>query len=151
MLDDERTNAMIFILLALSNPFTRSEQADLLELNHHYDRNGCHVYDQLIVWRQNPATFRFEVASWTLCDVQDKYPTRMPSRLSVAIPLWGGFCTGRANETSRFLRLSCVLRCEGKALHRLWLEGSRTGRRLGGERKRSSFRNCKIDCTGVHC
>jgi len=70
---------MIFILLALSNPFTRSEHADLLELNHHYDRNGCHVYDQLIVWRQNPATFRFEVASWTLCDTQGKYPARSQS------------------------------------------------------------------------
>jgi hypothetical protein len=71
---------MIFlILLALTQPFTRAEQADLLELNHHYDRNGCHVYDQLIVWRRNPATFRFEVASWTLCDTQGKYPTRMPS------------------------------------------------------------------------
>jgi len=70
---------MIFLLLALSNPFTRSEQADLLELNHHYDTQGCHVYDQLIVWRQNPATFRFEVASWTLCDTQGKYPVRMPS------------------------------------------------------------------------
>jgi hypothetical protein len=72
--------SMIFLILAsLTQPFTRSEQADLLELNHHYDRNGCHVYDQLIVWRQNPATFRYEVASWTLCDVQTKYPVRSAS------------------------------------------------------------------------
>ena len=71
---------MIFLLLAsLTQPFTRSEQADLLELNHHYDMRGCHVYDQLIVWRQNPSTFRFEVASWTLCDVQGKYPVRSQS------------------------------------------------------------------------
>jgi hypothetical protein len=29
---------MIFLFLAsLTQPFTRSEQADLLELNHHYD------------------------------------------------------------------------------------------------------------------
>jgi hypothetical protein len=72
--------SMIFLILAsLTQPFTRSEQADLLELNHHYDLQGCHVYDQLIVWRQNPATFRYEVASWTLCDTQGKYPTRLPS------------------------------------------------------------------------
>lgn len=71
---------MIFlILLALTQPFARSEHADLLELNHHYDLQGCHVYDQLIVWRQNPSTFRFEVASWTLCDVQKKYPVRNQS------------------------------------------------------------------------
>jgi hypothetical protein len=71
---------MIFLLLAsLTQPFARSEHADLLELNHHYDLRGCHVYDQLIVWRQNPATFRFEVASWTLCDTQGKYPVRSQS------------------------------------------------------------------------
>jgi len=71
---------MIFLLmLALTQFFTRAEQADLLELNHHYDTQGCHVYDQLIVWRQNPATFQFEVASWTLCDTQGKYPVRSAS------------------------------------------------------------------------
>jgi len=43
------------------------------------DSHGCYIDDQLIVWRQNPATFRFEVASWTLCDTQSKYPVRMPS------------------------------------------------------------------------
>jgi hypothetical protein len=71
---------MIFLILAsLTQPFTRSEQADLLELNHHYDLQGCHVYDQLIVWRQNPSTLRFEVRSWTLCDTQGKYPVRSAS------------------------------------------------------------------------
>jgi len=67
---------MIFLLLVLSNPFTRSEHADLLELNHHYDRRGCHVYDQLIVWTRNPVNGRFEVRAWTLCDTQGKYPVR---------------------------------------------------------------------------
>ena len=70
---------MILILLALSNPFTRAEHADLLELNHHYDLRGCHVYDQLIVWHRNPATSRFEVRAWTLCDTQGKYPVRTAS------------------------------------------------------------------------
>ena len=71
---------MIFLILAsLTQPFTRSEQADLVELNHHYDLQGCHVYDQLIVWRQSPATLRFEVGYWTLCDVQTKYPVRSAS------------------------------------------------------------------------
>ena len=71
---------MIFLLLAsITSPLTRSEQADLLELNHHYDLHGRHVYDQLIIWRRNPATFRFEVASWTLCDTQGKYPVRTAS------------------------------------------------------------------------
>lgn len=65
---------MIFFLLALSNPFTRAEHCDLLELNHHYDLRGCHVYDQIIIWTRNPANGRFEVRAWTLCDVQAKYP-----------------------------------------------------------------------------
>ena len=79
MLVNERTDAMIFLLLALSNPFTRSEHADLLELNHHYDLRGCHVYDQLIIWRRNPAIGRFEVRAWILCDTQGKYPVRSAS------------------------------------------------------------------------
>ncbi len=71
---------MIFILLAvITHPFTRSEHCDLLELNHHYDLRGCHVYDQLIVWTRNPANGRFEVRAWTLCDVQGKYPVKSTS------------------------------------------------------------------------
>ena len=71
---------MIFLLLAsLTSPFDRSEHCDLLELNHHYDLRGCHVYDQLIVWHRNPANGRFEVRAWTLCDVQTKYPVRTAS------------------------------------------------------------------------
>jgi hypothetical protein len=71
---------MILLLLAsLTQPFTRSEQADLLELNHHYDLRGCHVYDQLIVWTRNPANGRYEVRAWTLCDTQGKYPVRSQS------------------------------------------------------------------------
>lgn len=71
---------MIFLLLAsLTSPFTRAEQADILELNHYYDLQGCHVYDQLIIWTRNPANGRFEVRAWTLCDSQGKYPVRGPS------------------------------------------------------------------------
>jgi hypothetical protein len=71
---------MIFLLLAsLTQPLTRSEHAGLLELNHHYDCNGYHVYDQLIIWHRNPANGRHEVRAWTLCDVQGKYPVRLPS------------------------------------------------------------------------
>lgn len=68
---------MIFLLLAsITQPFTRDEHCDLLELNHHYDQRGCHVYDQLIIWTRNPANGRFEVRAWTLCDVQGKYPIK---------------------------------------------------------------------------
>lgn len=70
---------MIFLLLALSNPFILAEHCDLLELNHHYDLRGCHVYDQLIIWTRNLANGRFEVRAWTLCDTQGKYPVRSPS------------------------------------------------------------------------
>jgi hypothetical protein len=68
---------MIFFLLAsIAQSFARAEHVDMLELNHHYDMRGCHIFDQMIVWRQNPATLRFEVGYWTLCDIQDKYPVR---------------------------------------------------------------------------
>jgi hypothetical protein len=57
------------------------EYVDMIEINHHYDCRGCHVYDQVIFWRQNPATLRFEVGSWILCDEQNKYPTRLSDGL----------------------------------------------------------------------
>jgi hypothetical protein len=56
-----------------------SEHVDLIELNHFYDCRGCHVYDQIIFWRQDPATKRFEVASWTMADNSSKYPQKSDS------------------------------------------------------------------------
>jgi len=50
------------------------DNVDMIELNHFYDQRGCHVYDQVIFWRQDPATKRFEVAAWTMADQTDKYP-----------------------------------------------------------------------------
>lgn len=58
-----------------------AEYVDLIEINHHYDCRGCHVYDQVIFWRRNPATLRFQVGFWTLCDQQDKYPVRLADGL----------------------------------------------------------------------
>lgn len=57
------------------------EHVDMIEINHFYDCRGCHVYDQVIFWRRNPSTLRFEVGSWILCDEQDKYPTRLSDGL----------------------------------------------------------------------
>ena len=57
------------------------EHVDMIEINHFYDCRGCHVYDQVIFWRRNPGTLRFEVGFWTLCDEQDKYPTRLSDGL----------------------------------------------------------------------
>ena len=52
------------------------DNVDMIELNHFYDQRGCHVYDQVIFWRQDPATKSFEVAAWTMADQTDKYPHR---------------------------------------------------------------------------
>jgi hypothetical protein len=57
------------------------EYVDMIEINHFYDCRGCHVYDQVIFWRQNPATLRYQVASWILCDEQTKYPVRLADGL----------------------------------------------------------------------
>lgn len=43
-------------------------RVDVLELNHFYDENGRHVFDQFIFWRWNDCEGRFECIAWRLAD-----------------------------------------------------------------------------------
>lgn len=46
------------------------EHVDLIELNHFYDQQGRHVYDQVIFYERCPDTGKFKVRAW--CLVEDR-------------------------------------------------------------------------------
>jgi hypothetical protein len=56
-----------------------TQTVDLIELNHHYDANGRHLYDQAIFWEWSPDHRRYDVVSWVLIDSSrlDHYPKRI--------------------------------------------------------------------------
>ena len=50
---------------------TAEEYVDLIELNHFYDNQGRHVYDQVIFYEKTPDTGRFQVRAWCLVEDRD--------------------------------------------------------------------------------
>jgi hypothetical protein len=58
------------LLLYVGSPRSKSTYFHLMELNHFYGRDGKHVYSQVILWHQNPATMRLEVGYWSLADTE---------------------------------------------------------------------------------
>jgi hypothetical protein len=56
--------ALLLAIVPLELP-TQSK-VDAVELNHFYDQDGRHVFDQAICWRFNRATCRHEVQAWWL-------------------------------------------------------------------------------------
>jgi hypothetical protein len=47
-----------------------AERVDLIELNHFYDPQGRHVYDQVIFYNRHPGSGKFQVRAW--CLVEDR-------------------------------------------------------------------------------
>lgn len=54
----------------VSSDGTLSECVDLIELNHFYDRQGKHVYDQVIFYERHPGNGKYHVRAW--CLVEDR-------------------------------------------------------------------------------
>lgn len=52
------------------------DEVDLVELNHFYDENGRHVFDQLIFYDWSAEESRFQVRAWRLM----KSPSQIPQR-----------------------------------------------------------------------
>ena len=53
-----------------------TDRVDLIEINHFYDENGKHVFDQIIFYDWCNKDCRFHVRAWRLL----KKPTQVPSR-----------------------------------------------------------------------
>ncbi len=63
-----------------------SERVDLIELNHFYDDQGKHAYDQVIFYEWSPDYCRFHVIAWTLIeDDMSRLPFRKPGSRDYAV------------------------------------------------------------------
>lgn len=51
-----------------------AEQVDLIELNHFFDENGRHVFDQVIFYRWSDAHRRYHVQAWRLVKDSQQLP-----------------------------------------------------------------------------
>jgi len=72
---------LLAILLDLgSTAAPYKDYAAAIELNHQYDRQGRHIFDQVIFWDRNPATGRFVVKAWIMCEFE-RYPLKCPDDL----------------------------------------------------------------------
>lgn len=60
----------LLLFLGSITPSTRVESVDMIELNNRYDREGKHVFTQVIFWRRNPGNGKYEVRQW--CLVEDR-------------------------------------------------------------------------------
>jgi hypothetical protein len=69
--------AILFTALGSSGPeVVARDEVDLVEINHFYDENGKHVFDQLIFYDWSAEQSRFQVRAWRLV----KSPTQLPQR-----------------------------------------------------------------------
>ena len=66
----------VFALSSSKGTNTAEEYVDLIELNHFYDHQGRHVYDQVIFYEQPPETGRFQVRAWCLIEDRDNLSRR---------------------------------------------------------------------------
>jgi len=72
---------LLLAILILSNPlkFTdyAEESVDLIELNHKYDKEGRHVFDQVIYWERAPGNGKYYVRAWHIVtDKPEHYPIK---------------------------------------------------------------------------
>jgi hypothetical protein len=74
----ERRQVMIAFLLlcVIGSKLGTSEHVDMIELNHYFDNRGQHVFDQVIFWRIEESTRRYQVQAWRMCNSPEDYPTR---------------------------------------------------------------------------
>ena len=72
--------AFLYLLAVLSasvpNASTTDERVDLIELNHFFDENGRHVFDQVIFYQWSTTHNRYHVQAWRLV----KDPAQLPKQ-----------------------------------------------------------------------
>jgi hypothetical protein len=79
---------ILLLLCAIGSKLETSEHVDMIELNHYFDNRGQHVFDQVIFWRVDASTRRYQVRGWKICNSQNDYPTRNANGLA---SIWLGF------------------------------------------------------------
>lgn len=69
--------AVLFSVLGASTPeVVARDEVDLVEINHFYDENGRHVFDQLIFYDWSAKESRFQVRAWRLLKSASQIPQR---------------------------------------------------------------------------
>lgn len=63
-------------LCVIGSKLEKSAHVDMIELNHYFDDRGQHVFDQVIFWRIEESTRRYQVQAWRMCNSPGDYPTR---------------------------------------------------------------------------
>ncbi|MCU0715878.1 MAG: hypothetical protein MUD03_07095 [Pirellula sp.] len=62
-----------------------AERVDLIELNHFYDPQGRHVYDQVIFYNRHPGTGKFQVRAWCLVEDRESLSRRPVYQVATGI------------------------------------------------------------------
>ncbi len=52
------------------------ESVDLIEINHCYDENGTHVFDQILFYDWSPSDRQYHVRAWRML----RHPSQIPHR-----------------------------------------------------------------------
>lgn len=63
-----------FALAVVPAEHVLESRVDAIELNHFYDENGRHVFDQLIFWEWCDGAGRFHVVAWRLVKTVGQVP-----------------------------------------------------------------------------
>lgn len=71
-------DALLCLVLLAANPSSEvlEERVDLIELNHFFDDQGRHVFDQLIFYDWSPGTAHYQVRAWRLSKTERQLPQR---------------------------------------------------------------------------
>ena len=79
------------VLDAGSRPQVRELEYGVIEINHRYDDQGRHCYDQMILWDWNAQYRRHHVAAWFLIDpARHEMPRKVGDMWYFTIPKLDG-------------------------------------------------------------
>lgn len=59
------------------------DRVDRIELNHHYDGDGKHTYDQIIFWEWDESAGRYKTVDWDMPFPTQRIPERRHGRWTV--------------------------------------------------------------------
>lgn len=68
------TALLLAVLCILPRSPVIETRCDVIELNHFYDENGRHIFDQLIYWDWCDVACRFQVRAWRMLKSRSQWP-----------------------------------------------------------------------------
>ncbi len=71
----------------LPSELVTTDRADVVEINHYYDQNGRHVFDQIIFWEWRDDRKQHHVFAWRMWNENGQIPLRDWRRKSYVL-IW---------------------------------------------------------------